>query len=201
MDSSPAEHLQSRSALRSIRLAIACSALLAAFLASMESIAADVPQPRRVVSISLQTAGPTMSAAAKSASAAAKTGEPSPSESQLTSTAVGPVAADARVVGSARRTERPSPRRAIQYSTDHLVIVGLGADGSELTRTAVIDPRLVRAEALFGGDRSATSNLYRKSVEFSLAIDDPAVVAIKVLRPVWNGSEWSLEPLAEALLR
>ena len=194
MDSSPAEHLQSGNALRSIRLAIACSAILAAFLASTESIAADVPQSRRVVSISLQTAGPTISAAAK-------TGEPSPSESQLTSTAVGPVAADARVVGSARRTERPSPRRAIQYSTDHLVIVGLGADGSELTRTAVIDPRLVRAEAMFGGDRSATSNLYRKSVEFSLAIDDPAVVAIKVLRPVWNGSEWSLEPLAEALLR
>ena len=194
MDSSPSAHLQSGNALRSIRLAIGCSAILAAFLASTESIAADVPQSRRVVSISLQTAGPTISAAAK-------TGEPTPSESQLTSTAVGPVAADARVVGSARRTERPSPRRAIQYSTDHLVIVGLGADGSELTRTAVIDPRLVRAEAMFGGDRSATSNLYRKSVEFSLAIDDPAVVAIKVLRPVWNGSEWSLEPLAEALLR
>ena len=194
MDSSSLEHLQRRYTLRSLGLAIACCALLAAFLASTESIAADVPQSRRVVRISLQTAGPTISGAAK-------TGEPSQSTSNLTNTVLGPVAADARVVGSERRAERPSTRRPIQYSTDHLVIIGLSADGSELTRTAVIDPRLVRSEAMFGGDWSATNNLYRQSVEFSLAIDDPAVVAIKILRPVWNGSEWFLEPMAEALLQ
>jgi len=98
-------------------------------------------------------------------------------------------------------TRRPSKRRHIEYSDDQIVVVGLGADSTELTRTVMIDPRLIRVEAFRGEKDRTTDRLYRTSVNFSVYITDPAVVTIRILRPVWNGAEWSFEIIAETPLR
>lgn len=96
---------------------------------------------------------------------------------------------------------RHARRRHIEYSEDQIIVVGLAADSTELTRTVMIDPRLIRAEALFGENDLPSGKLYRPSVDFAVSINDPAVITIRILLPRWNGSKWEFDAIAETPLR
>ena len=105
------------------------------------------------------------------------------------------------VVSVEPTTHPPAHRRHVEYSEDQIVVVGLAADLTELTRTVMIDPRLIRAEALFGESDLPSAKLYRTSVDFSVSIDNPAVVKIQILLPSWDGSKWQFDVIAESLLQ
>ena len=96
---------------------------------------------------------------------------------------------------------RPSRRRHIEYSEDQIVVVGLSNESTELTRFVMIDPRLIRPESLRGESDIESKRLLRPSVRFSVSIDDPSVVAIRILQPVWDGNDWSFEVIAESELQ
>ena len=103
----------------------------------------------------------------------------------------------ATVIGTESLGARMPHRRRIDYSQDHLVIVGLAADSTERTRQVILDPRLIRAEALFGETDLTSSRLYRESVEFTTPVGDAAVVRFQILKPRWNGVEWQFDVIAE----
>jgi len=87
--------------------------------------------------------------------------------------------------------------RHIEYSADQIVVVGLAADGTEKGRVVMIDPRLIRAESFITDDQWESDVVYRRSVDFSVALpDDPEIVTISVLKPRWTGSEWLFDILA-----
>ena len=95
----------------------------------------------------------------------------------------------------------PAPRmRRIDYSSDQVVIVGLAADGSERTRTVMMDPRLVRAEAILGEADLVTTRFYLHSVDFPILIDDAEVVTVQILKPRWTGGDWQFDLIAAAPL-
>ena len=98
-------------------------------------------------------------------------------------------------------TAHKTRRRHINYSEDQIIVIGLAADSKELTRTVMIDPRLIRVEAIFAGDDLPSGKLYRSSVDFSISVEDPDVVAMQILVPRWDGNEWHFDIIAESPLQ
>jgi len=150
------------------------------------SSAQDPSATVRTVRISLQASGPI-------------TAQPEDQKgaTRLTESPVAAIAG-ARVTATAPGTSRRRPEHTINYSDDHLVVVGVDGSAMERTRIAIIDPRLIRVEKWFNDDGKTATRRYRPLVEFSVAIDDPEVVAIRILKPAWNGSEWQFTDIAEA---
>ncbi len=139
----------------------------------------------------------TLSLITNSASATAAITPGNTSSTPLLQAAPASMSVAATVLDVEAITRKPS-RRRIEYSEDHIAIVGLSADASELTRTVMIDPRLVRVEALRGENDLSFRHLFRQSVEFSFVVNDEAVVSFQILKPRWDGSQWSFDVLAEA---
>ena len=92
--------------------------------------------------------------------------------------------------------------RHIEYSADQIVIVGMAQDDTEKSRVIMTDPRLIRAESFISDDQWESKVIYRRSVDFSVALpDDPTIVTISVLKPRWTGSEWQFDVLAETPIK
>ena len=96
---------------------------------------------------------------------------------------------------------RVQRQRRIDYSADQIVIVGIAADGSERSRRVMIDPRLIRAEAIRGEDDLGATRFYRDSVDFPILLDDADVVEVRILKPRWNGAEWQFDTIGVAPLQ
>lgn len=107
--------------------------------------------------------------------------------------------AQVSVLDAERKAGATQKLRHIEYSDNQLVVLGLAADGTEKARIVVADPRLVRAESHIAGDQWESAVIYRRSVDFLVALpDDPSIAIISVLKPRWTGSEWLFDAIAEA---
>jgi hypothetical protein len=116
---------------------------------------------------------------------------------------VAPTTDNTVTVLSQRRTEGKLPRqRNPELSPQHLVVVGLNAQGQETSRTIMFDPRILRAEtAESSGQLTSAELLYRKDVSFSVTIpDDPNTIALRIYKPHWTGKEFVLHLIGEANL-
>ena len=87
--------------------------------------------------------------------------------------------------------------RAPELSPNHLVVVVENAAGRALDWRVVTDPRIIRAETP-GPDGKLTGHIVEPgSVELLLAINDVAGTdGIQIYKPIWNGKDYTLEPLA-----
>lgn len=118
-----------------------------------------------------------------------------------------PSAGDARpvsvdVLGETRVAGQPPRQRNPQLSRDHLVIIGVDADGVEIARVTTPDPTLVRAETVDEEGRISSRRLFRDSVDFSVVLpDDPKIVKLEIRRPRWTGSEFVLDLVGTDALR
>ena len=157
---------------------------------SCSALAQNGVQPARKITVSMHT---TSAAAPVSTSSVDSSNMPMLKAAQ----ALSPV--DATVIAIEPLLSRPS-RPRLEYSEDQIAIVGLAADSSELTRTVMTDPRLVRVEALRGEGDNAPKRLYRQSVDFSFVIFNDDVVDIRILKPRWDGSKWMFDLLAQTRL-
>jgi hypothetical protein len=101
-----------------------------------------------------------------------------------------------RAQGEVARQRNP------ELSLQHLVVVGLNAEGQETLRTVILDPRIVRAEtAEPSGQLTASELRYRNDVIFSVVIpDDPSVIILRIYQPRWTGTEFALDVIGEANL-
>lgn len=104
---------------------------------------------------------------------------------------------------SQKRLQGEVPRqRNTELSLQHLVVVGLNAQGQETSQTVILDPRILRAETSeLSGQLTGSGLLYRKNVVFSVVIpDDPSVIALRIHQPRWTGTEFALDSIGEASL-
>lgn len=104
---------------------------------------------------------------------------------------------------SQMRTQGTLPRqRNPELSPQHLVVVGLNAQGQETSRTIMLDPRILRAEtAESSGQLTSSELLYRDDVTFSVTIpDDPSTITLRIYQPRWTGKEFALDLIGEANL-
>ena len=99
---------------------------------------------------------------------------------------------DTVIPGSMPRQRNP------QLSRDHIVIIAYDENGTEITRTAIIDPRLIRAETADEQGRISTKKIYRESVQFFVNFpNDDRITLIRLYHPRWNGSEFILDQINE----
>jgi len=107
------------------------------------------------------------------------------------------------VLSHKHRQGKPPRQRNPKLSLQHLVVVGLNAQGEETSRTVILDPRIVRAEtAEPSGTLTASELRYRNDVIFSVTMpDDPSVIALRIYQPRWTGKEFALDLIGEASLR
>jgi hypothetical protein len=104
---------------------------------------------------------------------------------------------------SQKRTQGALPKqRNPELSQQNLVIVGVNAQGQEISRTVMLDPRIIRAEtAEPSGKLTSSGLLYRNDATFSVMVpDEPGVIGLKVYQPRWSGSEYTLDLIGEAKL-
>lgn len=104
---------------------------------------------------------------------------------------------------SQKRAQGALPRqRNPELSQQNLVVVGVNAQGQEISRTVMLDPRIIRAEtAEPSGKLTSSGLLYRNDATFSVMMpDDPGVAALKVYQPRWTGAEFTLDLIGEAKL-
>jgi|GEM_PF-4923817 len=106
------------------------------------------------------------------------------------------------VLSQKRAKGTPPTERNPELSRQHLVVVGLNAQGQEISRTVMLDPRILRAETTDpSGKLTNPELLYRNDVTFSVAVpDDPGVIGVKVYQPRWTGTEYALDLIGEVKL-
>lgn len=106
------------------------------------------------------------------------------------------------VLSQKRVQGAPPTERNPELSRQHLVVVGLNAQGQEISRTVMLDPRILRAETVdLSGKLTNPELLYRSDVTFSIAVpDDPGVIGVKVYQPRWTGTEYALDLIGEVKL-
>lgn len=105
---------------------------------------------------------------------------------------------------SQQRTQNSPPRqRNPEISAQHLIIVGLNAQGQETSRTIMLDPRILRAEAAeSSGKGIPTELMYREDVSFSITIpDDSNAVTLQIYKPRWTGKEYALDLIGQVNLQ
>lgn len=96
------------------------------------------------------------------------------------------------IPGGPRRERNP------QISQNHLVVVVDDGAGRELDWRLIPDPRFVRAETPDANGRLTGRVLEQTAVEFLVAIPDLRDARrIQIYQPMWNGKDYSLEPLAQ----
>lgn len=115
--------------------------------------------------------------------------------------AIPPPGENSVTVLSQKRTPGKFPRqRNSELSTQHLVVVGLNAQGQEISRALVLDPRVLRAESADASGRLTSSEtIYRSDVTFSVPLpDDAAAVKVRIYKPRWTGEQFVLDSLGES---
>jgi hypothetical protein len=92
----------------------------------------------------------------------------------------------------------PPRERRTELSEDHLVVLGLNAQGREIARVTLIDPRLIRAEWADDEGRLTKRILYRPSIDFTVFFPASGdITTVRVLKPEWTGAEFLFHALGE----
>jgi hypothetical protein len=98
----------------------------------------------------------------------------------------------ARFSGAPRRERQPEP------SANDLVIVVQDSAGRDLDWRIIPNPRLIRAETPDQDGVLSGRVLERDEVELLIYIPDVATAdRIQIFSPVWNGKDYTLEPLGQ----
>jgi hypothetical protein len=103
------------------------------------------------------------------------------------------------ISGTRQVPEAPPRQRSKKVSEQSLVITALDAQGQEVERYVIPDPRLVRAEDFSpSGTIRAGKNYYRNEAQFSVVIpDDPRIKRLQIFQPHWTGQNFDLECIGE----
>ncbi len=106
------------------------------------------------------------------------------------------------IKGQARLKGAPPGRRSREISWQQLVVVAVDDGGREIDRAVVLDPRLIRYEAVdASGNFTESAVLYREEADLAVAFaEQPALRAVRVFQPRWTGTEYTLDLLGEAAL-
>ncbi len=128
---------------------------------------------------------------------------PSPSEFSLTSLSESkPHEHRLEIISQKQVFGAPQVQRNPQLSEDELVVSALDAQGKEITRVYIADPRLIRSENIDSrGNFTSKKKLYRRSAKLIIPLPDHSEIkSIQIFQPHWTGTEFTLELIGEIQL-
>ena len=103
-----------------------------------------------------------------------------------------------RLLGQARFAGAPRRERQPEPSANDLVIVVQDSTGRDLDWRIILNPRLIRAETPDQNGVLSGRVIERDEVELLVYIPDVAGAdRIQIFSPVWNGKDYTLEPLGQ----
>lgn len=93
-----------------------------------------------------------------------------------------------RVPGSLPRQRNP------ELSSDQIVVVAVDAQGQEIGRSLILDPRVLRAERPRPTGELSGEVLHHANTELLIALpDDPAIRELRLYHPRWTGTVFDLD--------
>ncbi len=97
---------------------------------------------------------------------------------------------------SDRRSGTLPQKRTFELSATQIVIVAVGASDQVVWWDLIPDPRILRAETSDSSGKISGRTLFRRDTElfFHLPSND-AITMIRFYSPIWNGHEFSLDPI------
>lgn len=103
------------------------------------------------------------------------------------------------VAAKKERKRAKKPPRYLQLSEDQIVVSLIDSYGKEIYRAAEHDPRVVRMEAADDQGQLSDGKFYlATAVDLSFTIPQVTEAeTLMLLKPVWNGSEFTFDKLAE----
>ena len=106
-----------------------------------------------------------------------------------------------RLLGQARFSGAPRRERQPEPSANDLVVVVQDAAGRDLDWRIMPNPRLIRAETPGPDGLLSGQVLERDEVELLVYVPEVAGAdRIQIYSPVWNGKEFTLEPLGQVVI-
>ena len=88
-------------------------------------------------------------------------------------------------------------QRSLELSQSHLLVAAVDATNKLRWWSLMPDPRLVRYETPTASGELRRQDYYVSNVTLVVAFpDDPEIATLRIYHPIWNGTEFDLQPLS-----
>jgi hypothetical protein len=106
-------------------------------------------------------------------------------------------APSALIVEDNRRSGTLPRQRSLELSQTLIFIAAVDATNKLRWWSTMPDPRVVRAESPTATGEIRRQDFYASNVTLVVAFpDDPEITTLRIYHPVWNGTEFDLQPLS-----
>jgi len=106
-------------------------------------------------------------------------------------------APSASIVEDNKRSGTLPRQRSLELSPTQIFIAAVDASNKLLWWSTMPDPRVVRYEAPTDAGEIRRQDFYATNVTLLVAFpDDPEIATLRIYHPVWNGTEFNLQPLS-----
>jgi len=101
------------------------------------------------------------------------------------------------IVEDNKRSGTLPRQRSLELSPTQIFIAAVDASNKLLWWSTMPDPRVVRYEAPTATGEIRRQDFYASNVTLLVAFpDDPEIATLRIYHPVWNGTEFNLQPLS-----
>jgi hypothetical protein len=106
-------------------------------------------------------------------------------------------APSASIVEDNKRSGTLPRQRSLELSSTQIFIAAVDASNKLRWWSTMPDPRVVRYEAPTATGEIHRQDFYASNVTLLVAFpDDPEIATLRIYHPVWNGTEFNLQPLS-----
>jgi len=103
----------------------------------------------------------------------------------------------ASVVEDSKRSGTLPRQRSLELSSTQIFIAAVDASNKLRWWSTMPDPRVVRYETPTATREIRRQDFYMSNVTLLVAFpDDPEIATLRIYHPVWNGTEFNLQPLS-----
>ena len=100
------------------------------------------------------------------------------------------------IVEDKKRSGTLPRHRSLELSPEHIFIAAVDATDKLRWWSIMPDPRVVRSETQTATGELRSQDYYLSDVTLVVAFpDDPEIATLRFYHPVWNGTEFNLQPL------
>ena len=103
----------------------------------------------------------------------------------------------ASIVEDNKRSGTLPRHRSLELSQAHIFIAAVDATNKLRWWSILPDPRMVRAETPTATGELRRQDFFASNVTLVVAFpDDPEIATLRIYHPIWNGTEFDLQPLS-----
>ena len=103
----------------------------------------------------------------------------------------------ASIVEDNKRSGTLPRQRSLELSQTQIFIAAVDASNKLRWWSTMPDPRVVRSETPTANGELRRQDFYASDVTLIVALpDDPEIATLRIYHPVWNGTEFDLQPLS-----